>query len=161
MPGGGHVLDKIRRGAVAGGAVSRIALGSNPPPMLRPIHFEIQADDPVRAIKFYQSLFGWTFTKWDGPMPYWLVTTGSDGTPGINGGLHPRVGARALEEQAVIAFVCTVDVSSVDIFAAKAEQAGGRIVMPKTAIPGVGWLSYAKDTEGNIFGMIENDPKAK
>jgi hypothetical protein len=94
-------------------------------------------------------------------MPYWLVTTGSDGTPGINGGLHPRVGARALEEQAVIAFVCTVDVSSVDIFAAKAEQAGGRIVMPKTAIPGVGWLSYAKDTEGNIFGMIENDPKAK
>ena len=43
----------------------------------------------------------------------------------------------------------------------KAEQAGGRIVMPKTAVPGVGWLSYAKDTEGNIFGMIENDPKAK
>ena len=128
--------------------------------MLRPIHFEIQADDPARAIKFYQSLFGWKFTQ-HGSVPYWLVTTGSDGTPGINGGLHPRVGARALEEQAVIAFVCTVDVSSVDIFAAKAEQAGGRIVMPKTAIPGIGWLSYAKDTEGNIFGMIENDPKAK
>jgi predicted enzyme related to lactoylglutathione lyase len=128
--------------------------------MLRPIHFEIQADDPARAIKFYQALFGWTFTQ-QGSVPYWLVTTGSDGTPGINGGLHPRVGPRSVEGQAVIAFVCTVDVSSADVFAAKAEQAGGHIVMPKAAVPGVGWLSYAKDTEGNIFGMIEHDPKAK
>jgi predicted enzyme related to lactoylglutathione lyase len=151
----------IRRGAVAGGAISRIALGIYPPPMLRPIHFEIQVDDPVRAIKFYQALFGWTFARQDGPMPYWLVTTGSDGTPGINGGLHPRIGSQPVEGQAVIGFVCTVDVSSADVFAAKAERAGGHIVMPKTAIPGVGWLSYAKDTEGNIFGMIENDPKAK
>ena len=27
-------------------------------------------------------------------------------------------------------------------------------------IPGVGWLAYAKDTEGNIFGMMQNDPSA-
>jgi predicted enzyme related to lactoylglutathione lyase len=29
------------------------------------------------------------------------------------------------------------------------------------AIPGVGWLCYFKDTEGNIFGMMQNDPAAK
>jgi hypothetical protein len=28
------------------------------------------------------------------------------------------------------------------------------------AITGVGWLAYAKDTEGNIFGMMQNDPAA-
>jgi predicted enzyme related to lactoylglutathione lyase len=129
--------------------------------MPRPIHFEIHADDPARAIRFYQALFGWTFAKWEGPMPYWLVTTGADGTPGINGGLLPRQGPRPVEGQAVSAFVCTVDVASVDEFAAKAKQAGGRVVMPKAAIPGVGWLSYIKDPEGNIVGMMQNDPKAK
>jgi predicted enzyme related to lactoylglutathione lyase len=54
--------------------------------MPRPIHFEIPADRPERAISFYQQVFGWQFQKWDGPMPYWLVKTGADG-PGIDGGL--------------------------------------------------------------------------
>ena len=60
--------------------------------MPRPTHFEIQAGDPARAIKFYESVFGWSFQKWDGPMPYWMVTTGPDSKPGINGGLHARMG---------------------------------------------------------------------
>jgi predicted enzyme related to lactoylglutathione lyase len=147
--------------AVASAAVFRIPMGVTLFSMPRPIHFEIHADDPARAIRFYQSVFGWTFAKWDGPMPYWLVTTGADDTPGINGGLLPRQGPRPVEGQAVGAFVCTVDVPGVDEFASRAEQAGGRIVMPKAAIPGIGWLSYLKDTEGNIVGMMQNDPKAK
>jgi len=44
--------------------------------MPRPIHFEIPADRPERAVAFYEHLFGWQFQKWDGPMPYWLVRTG-------------------------------------------------------------------------------------
>jgi predicted enzyme related to lactoylglutathione lyase len=63
--------------------------------MPRPIHFEIHADNPSRAIKFYETLFGWQFTKWEGPMEYWLITTGSGGTPGIDGGLVKRMGATA------------------------------------------------------------------
>jgi predicted enzyme related to lactoylglutathione lyase len=129
--------------------------------MPRPIHFEIHADNPERAIAFYSTVLGWTFTKWDGPMPYWLVTTGADGTPGINGGMHPRMGPAPVEGQAVIAFVCTVDVTSVDDYVAKAVAAGGVIAVPKMAIPGVGWLAYAKDTEGNLFGLMQNDPAAK
>jgi predicted enzyme related to lactoylglutathione lyase len=58
--------------------------------MPRPIHFEIHAADPQRAIKFYTQLFGWTFTKWESPMDYWLIKTGEQGTPGIDGGLLPR-----------------------------------------------------------------------
>lgn len=129
--------------------------------MPRPIHFEIQAADPARAIKFYETLFGWSFHKWDGPMPYWLVTTGPDGTPGINGGLHPRMGPAAVEGQAVIAFVCTIDVPSVDTYAAKVQSAGGKICVPKMPIPGIGWLAYANDPEGNIFGLMQSDPAAK
>lgn len=129
--------------------------------MPRPIHFEIQADDPQRAIAFYQKLFGWTFKFWDGPMPYWLITTGPDGTPGINGGLHPRIGPKPAEGQAVIAFVCTVDVDSVDTYVASVVAAGGNICVPKMPIPGVGWLAYGNDTEGNIFGMMQHDPAVK
>ena len=54
------------------------------------VHFEIPADDTDRAVAFYTDVFGWKFQKWDGPMPYWLITTGPDGQPGINGGLLPR-----------------------------------------------------------------------
>lgn len=57
--------------------------------MSRPVHFEIHADNPARAIKFYRKVFGWSFKKFSGgPMPYWLITTGPDKAPGINGGLH-------------------------------------------------------------------------
>lgn len=130
--------------------------------MPRPIHFEIHADNPDRALKFYQTVFGWSFMKWEGgPMPYWLVTTGPDGTPGINGGMHPRMGPPPVDGQAVTAFVCTVDVPNVDDYVAMAVAAGAVVCVPKMPIPGVGWLAYAKDTEGNIFGMMQNDPAAK
>ncbi len=130
--------------------------------MPRPIHFEIQVDDPERAIKFYSTAFGWTFSKWEGgPMPYWLVTTGPDGTPGINGGMHPRIGPKAVEGQAVIGFVCTIDVPHLDDHTARVTAAGATICVPKMPIPGVGWLAYGVDPEGNIFGMMQMDPAAK
>ena len=126
--------------------------------MARVIHFEIHAENPERAIAFYTNTLGWTFTKWQGPTPYWLVTTGPDGEPGINGGLILR--QCAIDGQAVIAYVCTVGVTNVDEFVAKAVANGGTLAMPKFAIPTIGWLAYCKDTEGNIFGMIQNDPAA-
>ena len=60
--------------------------------MSRVMHFEIHATKPQALIDFYSALFGWTFRKFD-PMEYWTITTGPDGTPGINGGLVPRRGA--------------------------------------------------------------------
>jgi uncharacterized protein len=126
--------------------------------MPRVIHFEIHAENPDRAIKFYTDLFGWEFLKWDGPQPYWLIKTGPDGQPGINGGMVPRRGA--IDGQAVIAYVCTVDTTSVDDSVKKALAGGGTVALPKMPIPGVGWLAYCKDTEGNIFGMMQSDPTA-
>ena len=127
--------------------------------MPRVVHFEIHAADPERAVNFYQTLFGWTFQKWEGPMEYWLVTTGPDDQPGINGGLMPRQGE--IDGQAVIAYVCTVDVENLDASVQTAIDNGGQIALPKMPIPGMGWLAYCKDTEGNIFGMMQGDPNAK
>jgi predicted enzyme related to lactoylglutathione lyase len=127
--------------------------------MPRVVHFEIHAGDPQRAISFYEKVFGWTFQKWEGPMPYWLVITGPDDERGINGGLIQRQGA--LDGQAVIAYVCTIDVAKIDSSVATVEASGGTVVVPKMPIPGVGWLVYCKDTEGNIFGIMEASPNAK
>ena len=126
--------------------------------MPRVIHFEIHAEQPERAIKFYREVLGWEFTKWDGPMPYWLITTGPDGQPGINGGLIQRKGA--IDGQAVIAYVCTVDIPSVDEYIEKVKTQGGSVAVPKMPVPGVGWLAYCKDTEGNLFGLMQADTKA-
>ena len=126
--------------------------------MPRVVHFEIHAADPNRAVKFYESLFGWTFQKWEGPMEYWLVTTGPNDQPGINGGLVQRQGE--IDGQAVIAYVCTVDVENLDASVQAAVDNGGQIALPKMPIPGMGWLAYCKDTEGNIFGMMQGDPNA-
>jgi uncharacterized protein len=127
--------------------------------MPRVVHFEIHADNPQRAVDFYTKLFGWEFKKWDGPVEYWLVKTGPDTQPGINGGLIKRQGV--IDGTAVIAYVCTVDVASVDTTAQKVAVLGGTVVVPKMPIPGIGWLAYAKDTEGNIFGFMQSDPAAK
>jgi hypothetical protein len=122
--------------------------------MSRVVHFEIPADDPDRASGFYQQVFGWQINKWDGPEPYWLITTGDNNQPGINGGLMKR----RHPDQPV---VNTIDVLSVDDYVAKISQHGGEIVVPKMAVPGVGWLAYFKDTEGNIFGIMQSDDSAR
>ena len=126
--------------------------------MPRVIHFEIHAEQPQRAVDFYTQLLGWEFTQWSG-MDYWLIKTGEPGTPGIDGGLMPRQGV--IDGTAVIAYVCTVDVADLDATLEKALRLGGQLALPKMPIPGVGWLAYVKDTEGNIFGMMQNDPTAK
>ena len=127
--------------------------------MPRVIHFEIHADDPDRAIKFYEGLFAWEFTKWDGPTDYWVIKTGPKRHPGINGGMIRRQGA--IDGEAVVAYVCTVDTPNIDEYTRNITSLGGQIVLPKMAIPGIGWLAYGKDTEGNIFGVMQHDPAAK
>lgn len=127
--------------------------------MSRVIHFEIHADKPQRAIAFYQGMFGWNFQKWNGPIDYWMIVTGPNDQKGINGGMIQRQGT--IDGTAVIAYVCTVDTADLDSATAKATQLGGQLVVPKMPIPGMGWLAYVKDTEGNIFGMMQADANAK
>lgn len=120
----------------------------------RVVHFELNVKDIKRAIKFYEKTFDWGFVKWEGPTDYWLITTGDESTPGINGGLGE-------EEKGFPNLVNTINVKNVDQVIQKVKQNGGKIVSEKHAVPGVGWLAYFKDTEGIMFGIMEEDPTAK
>jgi predicted enzyme related to lactoylglutathione lyase len=128
--------------------------------MSRVIHFEIHAAQPARAIGFYEKMFAWKFHKW-GDQDYWLVSTGDPAARGIDGGLMPRRGDAPAEMAPVHGYVCTVDVDNLDVHVAKLASCGGVVAMPKFPIATIGWLAYAKDTEGNIFGMMQADPNAK
>ena len=116
-------------------------------------HFQINADDPKRAIKFYSDVFGWDMQKWEGPVEYWMITTGSPDEPGIGGGLAKRTDPS-------FSIVNTISVPSVDDFSAKIISNGGEVVTPKSAIPGIGYYAYCKDSEGNAFGIMEDDSSA-
>lgn len=122
--------------------------------MPRVVHFEVPADNPQRAARFYQDVFDWKISKWEGPMDYWMIATGDEGTPGINGGLSKR-------EPPNTTTVNTIDVPSVDEFIAKITKAGGKVVHPKHAIPGIGYIAYCDDTEGNTFGILQMDESAR
>ena len=121
--------------------------------MPRIVHFDVPADDPTRAQKFYSEIFGWKFDKWNGQMEYWMTITGDDKQPGINGGLSKRMPGQA-------GITNTIDVSSVDEYSKKILSKGGKIIAPKMAIPTVGYFAQCMDTEGNVFGIIEFDKNA-
>ena len=124
--------------------------------MARVTHFEIYTDDPEAVRPFYEEVFDWKFQKFEGgPIEYWIITTGSDKEPGINGGItRPREGQTP-------GTLNTVVVPSIDQYIKKIEQSGGSICVPKMAIPTIGWLAYGADPAGNVFGVIEPDTKAK
>jgi len=75
--------------------------------------------------------------------------------------LNRRRGSTPLEGQAVNAFVCTVQVTSVDEFFSKALSLGASAAIPKMPIPGVGWLAYIKDPDNHLIGLMQPDAAAK
>lgn len=118
-------------------------------------HFDVPADDPSRAKKFYELLFGWKFNQMQGPMEYYLIeTTDLSGKPSVGGGL----GKRGAPDQRITNYI---GVQSVDEHIAKAKMLGAKIIMEKTAVPGWGYLAILKDTENNNFGLWQEDNGAK
>jgi len=120
--------------------------------MPRVIHFEISAKNPEKTVDFYKKVFGWSISKWEGPIEYWLIKTGDPDQPGIDGAI-----SRNKDENTV---TNTIGVSSIDEYIEKIRANGGEIVVPKNTIKGVGHLAYFKDPEGNIHGIMQEDPLA-
>ncbi|MGZ7444984.1 VOC family protein [Paenibacillus sp. TH7-28] len=131
--------------------------------MARLVHFEIHVDDMERARKFYGEVFGWTFEDWSGyaGMPYFGAVTGDANEPGINGALMQRQGASPQPGQAMNGYACTMGVEDYDATEAKVLNLGGKVALPKYALPGMAWQGYYIDTEGNIFGVHQPDKNAK
>jgi uncharacterized protein len=116
--------------------------------------FSIHVDDVGRARAFYEAVFGWDFEPW-GPPGFYLVHTGDDESPGVQGLMHQRseprtgTGLNGIEP--------TFAVDDVDAVAAAVEANGGKIVVAKSVIPTVGALIRFLDTEGNDIGAMRYD----
>jgi uncharacterized protein len=120
------------------------------------IHFEIPANDVEKLKKFYSDLFSWKIEKLGGMEYYSITTVPTDGKgnllrPGVNGGLYKR-------EQPMQQPVNYIYVESVDEYAKKVTVLGGKIVVPKMEVTGMGWFALAQDPEGNTFGIFEVKP---
>jgi predicted enzyme related to lactoylglutathione lyase len=126
--------------------------------MNRVIHFELSMDNPKRALEFYSDVFGWDSQKWEGPMDYWLVSTGPKEEPGIDGALMLR---SETDERVKKGATITIGVESLDDIIDKLKNNGGKILMPKTPVPGVGYSATFEDSEGNLIGLMQEDPSAK
>jgi predicted enzyme related to lactoylglutathione lyase len=134
------------------GAVSRSEEGT-----LNAIgYFEIQADRPEAAVAFYREAFGWRFTRLESvPIPYWSIET-----DGIRGGLLQRPAQPPPAECGTNAYVCSIEVADIDAMSATILRLGGRVALPKFAVPGVCWHAYFVDPDGNTFGLFQPDPAA-
>ena len=120
--------------------------------MGRVYYFELPVDDMDRAIRFYETVFGWKITKHDRDSgPYFSVETGANTEPGINGSFFKKA-----EDWTNISNV--IGVKDINQAISKLESFGGQIVFPKTTINGVGYLAYFKDLDGNVFGIMQSDP---
>ena len=117
-------------------------------------HFMVPADDIGRAKNFYTNLFGWKIEKLPGPMEYYEINTSSGDEKGINGGM-------AKKENPQQPITNYIDVSSMDEYLAKVEKLGGKVILPKTAVPNIGYTAVCLDTENNTFGLWETDENAK
>jgi len=119
----------------------------------RVVHFEIPCDNPEKTMDFFKEAFGWTFQQF-GKEQYWVVITGDEKLPGINGGLMKKKDPKQ-------PLANSIDVVDIDKAVASIEKAGGKVVVPKMPIPTVGWLAYFTDPDGNIHGVYQTDPAAK
>ena len=122
--------------------------------MNRITHFELATDNLEKTAAFYRDVFDWQIQKWEGPVEYWLVGTGDDSTPGINGGLMLTGGDMK-------GTINTIEVDDIDAVIARIQSHGGEVILEKQAIPGVGYQAYFKDNSGIIVGLHQADSSAR
>jgi predicted enzyme related to lactoylglutathione lyase len=119
------------------------------------VHFEIPADDIQKMKNFYGKLFGWKIEKTPGPVDYWSIETvpvdkkGEPIRPGVNGGMMKKQNPQHKPFNYIL-------VESVNEYSKKIEALGGKVIVPKMEVPGVGWWALALDPEGNQFGILES-----
>jgi predicted enzyme related to lactoylglutathione lyase len=119
------------------------------------VHFDIATDDPKRAKIFYEALFDWKMIPPPGMTDYYLIETEDlNGQAGVGGGL----GKRGDPGQRITTYI---GVSSVDEYTARVEKLGGKVLQPKMTVPGWGYLATCMDTEGNTFGLWQEEKEAR
>jgi predicted enzyme related to lactoylglutathione lyase len=117
-------------------------------------HFAINADDVEEARRFYESVFGWTFKAWGPPSFFQIEGTGLRAAA-LQGRRELIAGTKT------VGFECTIEVDDVDRVAHAVVAGGGRILMEKTTITGVGDLIWFEDPSGNAVGAMRYDETAE
>ena len=124
------------------------------------VYFQIPSDDIERSKKFYNQLFGWKIDKSpeantpEGMENWSITTTDHNGKEALGGGMSKR----QMPQQQITNFI---DVKSVDEYLSKVERLGGKVVVPKTSVPGIGYYAVCLDTENNSFGIFESRENVK
>ena len=116
--------------------------------------FGVTVDDVDRARRFYELVFGWRFQPW-GPPGFYLIRTGDEREPGVQGLMHQR--REPVMGKGMTGFECTIGVEDIDRTIKAIEANGGTIVMAKFHIPTVGTGVYFHDTEGNFVGAMQEE----
>ena len=119
-------------------------------------HFAINADDLPATRRFYENVFGWRFSAWGPPDFYQIRAPGGDDPIGAL--QHRR---ELLSGQRTVGYECTIAVPEADAVAAAVRAAGGRVVMDRTTIAGVGDLMFFADPSGNVAGAMRYDRTAE
>ena len=120
-------------------------------------HFAINADDVGASQAFYSQCFGWGYEPY-GPPEFFRIVTSTGDRPGAMGALQRR---RDLGDARITGFECTVAVDDVDSVVAAATRAGGRVLMDRTTLMGVGHLVWLADPSGNVVGAMQYDSTAQ
>jgi uncharacterized protein len=123
-------------------------------------YFQIPSDDIEKSKKFFNQLFGWEIYKSPesntpkGMENWTVITTDDKGNRALGGGMSKR----AMPQQQITNFI---DVKSVDEYLSKVEKLGGKVVVPKTVVPGMGYYAVCVDTENNSFGIFESNENSR
>ena len=113
------------------------------------VHFEIPATDPGKTVDFFARVFGWKFNKW-GDMEYYLSDSGPSEEPGIEGAVMQGNSP----DQPI---VNTIQVDDINETIRKIKENGGKVVVPKQSVPGIGIHCYFKDPSGFIHGALQRE----
>ena len=120
-------------------------------------YFEIFSSNPSREIRFYESVFGWKFTRESSiPVEYYRIHTS-----GMHGGLLKRSEDSNSKPAEPHSFVCSMQVNSFDQVQEEIIRNGGQVTITKFAVPGRCWQGYFTDPDGNAFGIFEVDVNAR
>ena len=118
------------------------------------VHIELAADDVAAAKKFYGSVFDWKLQ--DTPMGEGMTYTMLGVGKGTGGGMMQK----HMSGQPT-AWLPYVEVGDVNAALAKAESAGGAVVVPRTEIgPNMGAFGVFRDPQGGHLGVWETATKA-
>jgi len=121
-------------------------------------HFAIHIDDIERAKKFYDGVFDWGFNSY-GQGDFLQIKADKSENGELIGALQSRKYSPIPDK--IIGLECTIGVENIDEIIEKVKSNGGQVLMPKTAIPYVGYIAKFLDTEGNLICGMQYDNSAR